>query len=83
MEKFHKLYCNALNGNTMKMTILWCVYDKDHMSALRLKNTSESDPRSYIAKPRNNSEAPTGFKSFYNEQVQFVCFAWSSGWGSF
>ena len=23
----------------------WCVYDKDHMSALRLKNRSESDPR--------------------------------------
>ena len=23
------------------------VYDKDHMSALRIKNTSESDPRSY------------------------------------
>ena len=25
----------------------WCVYDKDHTSALRIKNTSESDPRSY------------------------------------
>ena len=25
----------------------WCVYDKDHMSALRIRNTSESDPRSY------------------------------------
>ena len=24
---------------------VWCVYDKDHMSALRMKNTSESDPR--------------------------------------
>ena len=24
-----------------------CVYDKDHMSALRIKNTSESDPHSY------------------------------------
>ena len=24
-----------------------CVYDKDHTSALRLKNKSESDPRSY------------------------------------
>ena len=23
------------------------VYDKDHMSALRIKNTSESDPHSY------------------------------------
>ena len=29
-----------------KMT--WWVYDKDHMSALRIKNTSElSDPHSY------------------------------------
>ena len=27
--------------------IIWCVYDKDHMSALQLKNTSESDPHSY------------------------------------
>ena len=25
----------------------WCVYDKDNMSALRIKNTSESDSRSY------------------------------------
>ena len=25
----------------------WCVYDKDHMSALGIKNTSESDPGSY------------------------------------
>ena len=25
----------------------WCVYDNDHMSALQVKNTSESDPRSY------------------------------------
>ena len=24
-----------------------CVYDKDHMSELRIKSTSESDPRSY------------------------------------
>ena len=24
-----------------------CTYDKDHMSALRIKNTSESDPCSY------------------------------------
>ena len=24
-----------------------CVYDKDHMGALQIKNTSESDPRSY------------------------------------
>ena len=27
--------------------LIWCVYDKDHMSALWIKNTSESDPRSY------------------------------------
>ena len=33
----------------MMMTKMWCVYDKDHMSALRIKNTSESDPRSYEA----------------------------------
>ena len=26
---------------------MWSVYDKDHMSALQIKNTSESDPRSY------------------------------------
>ena len=30
-----------------KMTLTCCVYDKDHMSALQIKNTSESDPRSY------------------------------------
>ena len=24
-----------------------CVYDKDHMNALRIKITSESDPRSF------------------------------------
>ena len=24
------------------------VYDKDHMSALQIKNTSESDPHSYM-----------------------------------
>ena len=27
--------------------MLWCVHDKDHISALRIKNTSKSDPRSY------------------------------------
>ena len=34
--------------NMKRMT--WCVYDKDHnniMSALWIKNTSESDTRSY------------------------------------
>ena len=29
------------------MILLWCVYDKDHISALWIKNTSESDPLSY------------------------------------
>ena len=37
------------------------------MSALRIKNTWESDPRKYKVmqlqiKPRNNSEAPAGLK---------------------
>ena len=27
--------------------LLLLLYDKDHMSALRIKNTNESDPRSY------------------------------------
>ena len=32
----------------MKRKTCVCVYDKDHISALRIKNTlSESDPRSY------------------------------------
>ena len=31
---------------TMYMMTL-CVYDKDHMNALQIKNTSRSDPRSY------------------------------------
>ena len=31
----------------MKRMRTWFVDDKDHTSALRLKNTSESDPRSY------------------------------------
>ena len=26
---------------------MWCVYDKDQLSALQIKNTSESDPHSY------------------------------------
>ena len=26
---------------------IWYAYDKDHMGALRIKNTSESDPHSY------------------------------------
>ena len=30
-----------------KNLLLCCVHDKDHMSALRIKNTSESDPHSY------------------------------------
>ena len=47
----------------------WCVYDKDHMSALRLKNTRERDPHSYVVtkqlqiKPRKNPETPTAFES--------------------
>ena len=28
--------------------MVWCVYDKDHMSAIWLKNTSESDSRTYV-----------------------------------
>ena len=51
------------------MTSYWSVYDKDHMSELRIKNTSESDPVSYVVtnkqlqiKPRKNSEAPTGLR---------------------
>ena len=27
--------------------VTWSVYDKDHTSELRIKNRSESDPRSY------------------------------------
>ena len=34
----------------------WCVYDKDHMSALRIKNTSESDPLSYEGSCKESPE---------------------------
>ena len=37
-ESYHKV--NALNS------IVWSLYDKDHMSELRIKNRSESDLRS-------------------------------------
>ena len=30
------------------------VYDKDHICALRIKNTTESDPRSYVVTDRNS-----------------------------
>ena len=51
------------------------------MSALQLKNTSESDPRSYEVlqvKPRKNSEAPTGFicncsSYFVTARISFTC----------
>ena len=49
-------------------SLIWCVYDKDHMSELQIKNRSESDPRSYSMrqfiwiKPRKNCKAPMGFK---------------------
>ena len=36
----------ALAGKGKQKSKLY-VYDKDHMTALRIKNTSESDPRSY------------------------------------
>ena len=47
------------------------------MSALRMKNTSESDPHSYEVtqlqiKPRQNSEAPTGFEPMTNSHL--TCF---------
>ena len=32
---------------TMKLLVTRCVYDKDHTSALQMKNTIESDPCSY------------------------------------
>ena len=31
----------------MNCSLTLSVYDEDHMSALQIKNTSESDPRSY------------------------------------
>ena len=38
----------VINNRRWKTTWdLKCVYDKDHMSALRIKDTSESDPHSY------------------------------------
>ena len=32
---------------TLMVMFLTCVNDKNHTRALRIKNTSESDPRSY------------------------------------
>ena len=55
--------------------------DKDHMSALRIKNTSESDLRSYEVtykqlqiKPRTNSEAPDCDDHFhlYNLEIRQI-----------
>ena len=39
-------------------------YDKNDMSSLQIKNTRESDPRSYevINKSQEISETPTGFE---------------------
>ena len=37
----------TLWGCTVDFDIMCIIYDKDHMSALWIKNTSESDPRSY------------------------------------
>ena len=34
-------------SNIHEIGLTWSVYDKDHMRALRIKSTSESDPRSY------------------------------------
>ena len=45
-------YLVRMNDSYTKTTthhVTWCVYDQDHMSALRIKNRSESDPRSYEA----------------------------------
>ena len=41
-------------------TSAWCVYDKDHLSVLRIKNTSESDPLSY----------EVSLKQLYNVQIR-------------
>ena len=55
-------------------TSAWCVYDKDHLSVLRIKNTSGSDPLSYEVslkqlynvqiKPRKNWEPQNVFLGF-------------------
>ena len=46
------------NGNSTNLYgIIWCVYDKDHMSALRIKNTSESDPLSYEVTSADTNKA--------------------------
>ena len=42
------------------VNLTWFVYDKDHLRALRIKITSESDPRLQI-KVRKNYVAPTGY----------------------
>ena len=45
-----------------------CVYDRDHMYALQIKNTSESDPRSFqatkpvVKKAQKKIEASRGFE---------------------
>ena len=41
-------------------TSAWCVYDKDHLSVLRIKNTSGSDPLSY----------EVSLKQLYNVQIR-------------
>ena len=51
------------------------MYDKDHMSELRIKNRSESDPRSCEVtqlqiKPRKNSEDPVGASECF---LGFIC----------
>ena len=46
LEKNDKETKQTNKQTNKQKTLPWCVYDKDHMSALRIKNTSESDPRS-------------------------------------
>ena len=49
----------------------WCVYDKDHKSALRIKNTSESDPHSYEV--INLSKAQKNFWGFKGIWIHDLC----------
>ena len=51
----------------------WCVYDKDHMSALWIKNTSESDPHSYEVTYTVTNKAQKKFWDSNRIQTNDLC----------
>ena len=47
MQVYPTVHCCSYAKTLEKGDDMKCIYDRNHMSALRIKNTSESDPCSY------------------------------------